>query len=152
MRQKGLNGDIRYTTDEGSVYFNVIADDQKLGLPGGRLVDPSAGINQLITDRTGAATPNDFANKQGQNYTLGFTRMLAPGTELIVDGSLRRKQQQGELFFGGSPYNGVDTDQTIVSVTPRLKFDGDVGGMPAESPDRHRLLPHGPTTRTAART
>ena len=39
LRQKGLNGDIRYTTDEGSVYFNVIADDQKLGLPGGRLVD-----------------------------------------------------------------------------------------------------------------
>ena len=132
LRQKGLNGDIRYTTDEGSVYFNVIADDQKLGLPGGRLVDPSLGINQLVTDRTGAATPNDFANKQGQNYTLGVTRMLARGAELIVDGSLRRKQQQGELFFGGSPYNGVDTDLTTVSVTPRLKFDGDVGGMPVK--------------------
>ncbi len=130
LHQKGLNGDIRYTTDEGSVYFNVLADDQKLGLPGGRLVDTSAGINQLITDRTGAATPNDFANKQGQSYTLGVTRMLAPGTELIVDGSLRRKRQQGELFFGGSPYNGVDTDLTTVSVTPRLKFEGGVGGMP----------------------
>ena len=101
LRQKGLNGDIRYTTDEGSVYFNVIADDQELGLPGGRLVDSTIGTNQLVTNRTGAATPNDFANKQGQNYTLGFTRMLAPGTELIVDGSLRRKQTAGGIVLRG---------------------------------------------------
>ena len=132
LRQRGVNGDIRYTTDEGSVYFNVIADDQKLGLPGGRLVDLSAGINQLVTDRTGAATPNDFANKQGQNYTLGFTRVLAPGAELIFDGSLRTKQQQAELFFAGSPFNGVNTDTTVASVTPRMKVDADFGGMPAK--------------------
>jgi len=130
LRQKGLNGDIRYTTDEGSVYFNVLADDQKLGLPGGRTVDETTGENQLVTDRTGAATPNDYANKQGQNFTLGVTRMLAPGMELIVDGSLRLKQQQAELFFGGSPYNGVDTNMTTVSFTPRLKVDGNIGGMP----------------------
>ena len=130
VRQLGLNGDFRYTTDEGSVYFNIIADDQKLGLPGGRLVDPSAGINELITDRRGAATPNDFANKQGQNYTLGVTRMLSPGIELIVDGSLRHKSQQAELYYLGWPYNGVRTDLTTTSVTPRLKIDRDVAGMP----------------------
>jgi iron complex outermembrane receptor protein len=129
-RQKGLNGDFRFTTDEGSVYFNVLADDQKLGLPGGRLVDTTIGTNQLVTDRTGAATPNDFANKQGQNFTLGFTRILAPGVELIVDGSVRRKQQQAELFFAGTAYNGVDTDLSTVSATPRLKLDGEVGGLP----------------------
>ncbi|HEU5479627.1 MAG TPA: TonB-dependent receptor plug domain-containing protein, partial [Candidatus Tumulicola sp.] len=99
LHQKGINGDIRYTTSEGSVYFNVLADDQKLGLPGGRTVDPSIGVNQLITDRTGAATPNDYSNKQGQNYTLGVSRVLAPGLEAIVDGSYRRKTQQAELFF-----------------------------------------------------
>jgi iron complex outermembrane recepter protein len=132
LHQKGINGDFRYVTGEGSVYFNIAADDQKLGLPGGRLVDLSAGINQVVTDPTGAATPNDFANKQGQNYILGFTRMLAPGAELIVDGSLRRKTQQAELFFMGSPYNGVDTKLTTTSVTPRLKLDSDVMGTPAK--------------------
>ena len=132
LRQRGLNGDLRYTGDEGSAYFNVGVDDQKLGLPGGRLVDYTAGINQLVTDRRGAATPNDYANKQGQNYTLGVTRMLAPGAELIVDGSLRRKDQQAELFFMGSPYNGVDTKLTTTSVTPRLKIDRDVFGMPVK--------------------
>ena len=132
LRQKGVDGDVRYTTAEGSVYFNVIADDQKLGLPGGRLVDPSAGINELVTNRTGAATPNDFANKQGQNYTLGVTRKLTSELELIVDGSLRRKAQQAELFYLGSPYNGVDTKLTTTSVTPRLKFDGHALGVPTK--------------------
>ena len=132
LRQKGFNGDVRYVTGEGSVYFNVTADDQKLGLPGGRLVDLNTGVNELVTNRTGAATPNDFANKQGQNYILGFTRMLAPGAELIVDGSLRRKAQQAELFFMGSPYNGVRTDLTTSSVTPRFKLDSDIFGMPVK--------------------
>jgi iron complex outermembrane receptor protein len=132
LRQRGLNGDLRYTGDEGGAYFNVGVDDQKLGLPGGRLVDPSIGINELVTDRRGATTPKDYANKQGQNYTLGVTRMLAPGAELIVDGSLRRKDQQAELFFMGSPYNGVDTTLTTASVTPRLKLESDALGMPVK--------------------
>ncbi|HEX5499858.1 MAG TPA: TonB-dependent receptor, partial [Thermomicrobiales bacterium] len=132
LRQKGGNGEVRYRGPEGSVYFNVIADDQKLGLPGGRLVDPSAGINQLVTDRTGATTPNDYSNKQGQNYTLGVTRLLAPGVEAIVDGSFRRKDQQAELFFNGSPFNGVDTTMNTASVTPRLKIDTDALGLPAK--------------------
>jgi len=132
LHQKGINGDVRYTTSEGSVYFNVIADDQKLGLPGGRLVDRSAGINQLETDRTGATTPNDYSNKQGQNYTLGISRVLAPGIEAVLDGSYRRKTQQAELFFNGSPFNGVDSKLTTASVTPRLKIETDALGRPTK--------------------
>ena len=132
LHQKGINGDVRYTTSEGSVYFNVIADDQKLGLPGGRTVDPSIGLNQLVTDRTGAATPNDYSNKQGQNYTLGVSRIVAPGVEAILDGSYRRKTQQAELFFNGSPFNGVDSKLTTASVTPRLKIETDALGRPAK--------------------
>ena len=132
LRQKGLNGDVRYTGDQGSVYFNVLADDQKLGTPGGRLVDTTKGINELVTDRAGTSTPNDYANKQGQNLTLGVTRNLTPGLELILDGSVRLKQQQAELFYNGSAYNGVDTNMKTASVTPRLKIDGNVGGMPVK--------------------
>ncbi len=130
LHQKGLNGDIRWVTNEGSAYFNVVLDDQKLGLPGGRLVTPTS--SQLDTDRTGAATPNDYANKQGQNYILGVTRTIAPGIEAILDGSYRRKTQQAELFFNGSPYNGVDATLTTASVTPRLKIDTDALGRPAK--------------------
>jgi iron complex outermembrane receptor protein len=130
LRQRGLTGDMRYVTDEGSVYFNFVADDQKLGLPGGRLVTPTS--SELETDRRGAATPNDFSNKQGQNYTAGFTRMLTPSMELIVDGSLRRKTQQAQLFFLGSPFNGVNATLTTTSITPRLKIDTDALGLPAK--------------------
>ena len=129
-RQKAMTGDLRYAGGEGSVYFNIGLDDQKLGLPGGRRVTPTS--SELDSDRTGAATPNDYANKQGQNYVLGVTRTLAPGMELIVDGGLRRKQQQAQLFFMGSPYNGVDTTLTTGSVTPRLKIDVDAMGMPVK--------------------
>lgn len=128
LHQKGLNGDIRWTTQEGSAYFNVIVDDQKLGLPGGRLVTPTS--SQLDTNRTGAATPNDYGNKQGQNYTLGVARSIAPGMELILDGSFRRKATQAELFFNNSPYNGVDGKLTTTSITPRLKIDTDALGRP----------------------
>ena len=130
LHQRGANGDFRWTTSEGSAYFNVIVDDQKLGLPGGRLVTSTSSL--LVTDRTGAATPNDYSNKQGQNFVLGVTRTIAPGMELILDGSLRRKQQQAELFFNGSPYNGVDAKLTTTSVTPRLKIDTDALGLPAK--------------------
>jgi iron complex outermembrane receptor protein len=130
LRQRGLVGDVRYTTDQGSAFFNIVADDQKLGLPGGRLVTLTS--SELITDRRGTSTPLDFGNKQGQNYTAGVTRTLAPGAELIVDGSIRHKAQQSEFFFAGVPFSGIDSDLTTWSVTPRLKLDGGVAGMPVK--------------------
>ena len=88
--------------------------------------------SQLVTDRTGATTPNDYSNKQGQNYTLGVSRVIASGIEAIIDGSYRRKAQQAELFFNGSPYNGVDTKLDTASITPRLKIETDALGRPAK--------------------
>ena len=38
--------------------------------------------------------------------------MLAPGMELIVDGSMRRKAQQAGLSISGSAFNSVDTELT----------------------------------------
>jgi iron complex outermembrane receptor protein len=129
-------GDFRYTTESSSYYLNVAVDDQQLGLPGGRRVEPSAGINQLITDRRGAATPFDFSNKQGQNVTTGFTRIVAPGYELIVDGGVRRKQEEG-AFHGdfvnpssATPKSAVETTLTTWSLTPRLKVNSALAGMP----------------------
>jgi iron complex outermembrane receptor protein len=131
LRQRGAVGDVRYTTDAGSVFFNITADDQRLGLPGGRRV--TLTTSQLVTDRRGTATPLDFGNKQGQNYTAGVTRLLAPGAEIILDGSVRRKAQQTESFFAGTPFSGIASDLTTASVTPRLRLDGDLAGMPVKA-------------------
>src|SRR5262245_20430326 len=134
-RQANGVGDFRYTVPDGSVYLNLSADNSWLDLPGARLVDPSIGVDQLATDRRGATTPFDWASKKGQNATLGFTRMLAPGAELIVDGGVRHKAEQAE--FHGSfadpsspdPVSAVDTQLTTSSVTPRLRIDGAVGDL-----------------------
>src|SRR5262249_15220668 len=85
-RQTNAIGDFRSTLPDASVYLNLSADNSWIGLPGARLVDPSIGVNQLVSNRDGATTPYDWAGKQGRNATLGFTRLLAPGVELIVDG------------------------------------------------------------------
>jgi iron complex outermembrane receptor protein len=138
---KQLNGvgDFRYTVDQGSVYLNLSADDQDIGLPGHRRVEPSKNIFKLFTDPRGAFTPYDNASKQGQNITGGFTRMLTPGMELIVDGGIRRKQEQGVFFSttetsqSTNPRAAVDTKLTTSSITPRIKIDSSLWGMPVKA-------------------
>jgi iron complex outermembrane recepter protein len=128
-------GDIRYTTPDLTAYLTLSGDDQRLGFPGGRLVDPSIGVNQLVTDRKGAATPFDHAEQQGANATAGFIKSLWNGAELIVDGGVRDKKQQGS-FFGGVPlqtflFTYVDAKLQTWSLTPRLSIKNALFGMPS---------------------
>jgi iron complex outermembrane receptor protein len=128
-------GDIRYTTPDLTAYLTLSGDEQQLGLPGARLVDPSIGVNQLVTDRKGAATPFDHAEKQGANATAGFIKSLGYGVELIVDGGVRDKKQQGS-FFGGVPLSSfnftyVDAKLQTWSLTPRVSIKNVVFGMPS---------------------
>jgi iron complex outermembrane receptor protein len=133
-QQNGV-GDIRYTTPDFTAYFNVSGDNQHLGLPGGRTVNPSTGVNELVTDRTGTDTPLDYANQQGANATAGFTKTLWNGAELIVDGGVRDKKQQAG-FFGSLPledFNAryVDTRLETWSLTPRLSIKNPMFGLPS---------------------
>jgi iron complex outermembrane recepter protein len=135
LAQRDAIGDIRYTTSDLTAYLTLSGDDQHLGLPGARLVDPSIGVNQLVTDRKGAATPFDHAEKQGANATAGFIKSLGYGAELIVDGGVRDKKQQGS-FFGPVPlseFNStyVDAKLQTWSLTPRLSIKNVVFGVPS---------------------
>src|SRR5262249_21577395 len=99
LHQEKAVGDFCWSHGNGTVaYLSVSGDDQHLGLPGGRRVSAVANINQVVTDPRGATTPFNFADKQGINATLGVTRVLVPGTELIVDGGARQKNQQAAFF------------------------------------------------------
>ena len=97
LRQRNAVGDLRYNGSDGSAWVNIVADDQHLGLPGARLVDQAAGINELVTDRRGATTPNAFADKTGEGAILGVSRKIGDSVEVIVDGNLRRKDQKALL-------------------------------------------------------
>jgi iron complex outermembrane receptor protein len=74
LNQRNAAGEIRYSTPDLSAFINLSADDQRLRLPGTRLVDPSIGVNELLTDRRGTSTPLNFADQQGASATAGFTR------------------------------------------------------------------------------
>ncbi len=98
VEQRNGIGNVNYTTPDFKAFLTVSGDDQKLGLPGGRFVDPSIGLNELATDRRGTGTPFDHANQQGASATSGFTKTLMDGVDLIVDGGVRNKKQQSGFF------------------------------------------------------
>jgi iron complex outermembrane recepter protein len=133
--QRNGIGDIRYTTPDFSAFFTVSGDNQHLGLPGGRTVNPSTGVNELVTARNGTDTPFDYGNTQGANATAGFTKTLWNGGDLIVDGGVRDKKQQA-AFFGNVPledFNAsyVDTRLETWSLTPRLSIKNPLFGLPS---------------------
>lgn len=135
LHQQNAVGDFRWTDGQGtSAYFNLSGDEQHLGLPGGRLVSAASNINLVATDPRGATTPFDHANKQGVSATLGVTRALMPGTELIIDGGVRQKNQQAAFFCMDCPDfdRGLKATLTTFSLTPRLSSRHDLGGMSAK--------------------
>jgi iron complex outermembrane receptor protein len=135
LDQRNGIGNVNYRTQDFSAFLTLSGDNQKLGFPGGRFVDPSIGLNQLVTDRQGTNTPFDYGNKQGANATAGFTRTLWNGAELIVDGGVRDKKQQAG-FFGATPFPSfsssyVDTTLQTWSLTPRLSIKNPILGIPS---------------------
>ena len=133
LDQRNGIGNINYTTPDLTAFLTLSGDDQKLGFPGGRTVDPSIGLNQLVTDRRGTNTPFDYGNQQGANATAGFTKTLWNGAELIVDGGVRDKKTQAG-FFGSLPsipFNYVDSHLQTWSITPRLSLKNVMFGLPS---------------------
>ncbi len=148
LDQKNGIGNLNYTTPDFKAFLTVTGDDQKLGLPGGRTVDPTINLNQLVTARAGTNTPFDYGNQQGASATAGFTKTIMAGVDLIVDGGVRKKDTQGG-FFGVIPFASPfispsstynDASLQTWSITPRLQHqERDVRDALAD-PHRHRLL------------
>jgi iron complex outermembrane receptor protein len=130
LDQRNGVGNLNYTTPDLKAFLTVTGDDQKLGLPGGRLVDPSAGINELVTNRTGTSTPFNYANQQGASATAGFTKTLWNGVDLIIDGGVRDKKQQA-AFFNPFANSYVDSHLQTWSLTPRLSVKNVMFGLPS---------------------
>lgn len=131
LRQQNGVGEIRYTGADGSAFLNVSGDNQHLGFPGFRSVTNTS--SQLVTNRTGTTTPADYGDVRNLSITTGFTRMLAPGAELIVDGGVRSKEQRGlSGDASGTPFNYLQTDVTTYSLTPRMKISTDMLGVPSQ--------------------
>ncbi|MDC7788171.1 TonB-dependent receptor [Rhodoplanes sp. TEM] len=142
--QTNAVADYRYTREWGSFYLTATGSDQHLGYPGARRVDPWNGVNQLGTDRRGTDTPYDYGNQQQASATAGLTYDLLPGIELILDGGVRARKQQAGFFVScfdytsnvsvpgcaRTPTSYIDSTLVTSSVTPRLRVDTSVLGVP----------------------
>lgn len=119
-RQTNVLADFRLLTEGGDLALKLGADRQGIRLPGARQVQPSAGVNQLETDRRGAQTPLDYAQRDGNRATFDWRRDTVFG-EFNIGAGWRDKAQTSYFDFGGFPdYRLIDLD--VWSFTPRLKI------------------------------
>ena len=155
LDQRNGVGNLNYTTPGLTAFLTVTGDDQKLGFPGGRLVDPSIGLNELVTNRRGTSTPFDYGNQQGASATTGFTKSMWNGAELIVDGGFQDNGNPKRLFRS-------DADDQLRVHLQRRRFENLVDHAAREhqerdvrhalaDPDRHRFSTIRHSTRHAAR-
>ena len=119
-RQTNAQADFRLLTERGDLTLKLGADRQGIRLPGARTVQPSAGVNQLATDRRGTSTPLDYATRDGNRATFDWRRDTAFG-EFNIGAGWRDKEQTSYFDFGGFPdYRVIDLD--VWSFTPRVKI------------------------------
>jgi len=119
-RQTNAQADLRWLGERTDLTLKIGADNQGIRLPGARTVQPSAGIDQLATDRRGTGTPLDYATRAGNRATLDWRRNAQWG-EVHVGAGWRSKTQTSYFDFGGFPdYREVDLD--VWSLTPRMRI------------------------------
>ncbi len=117
LLQSNAQSALRWSGEDQEIYLNMGADNQHLGLPGARTVNPITGVDQLTTDRRGTDTPNDYANQQGYYTTTGIHRIFSDTSELIADIGYRNKHQRA---FYATDASYLDTELGTWSFTPRL--------------------------------
>jgi iron complex outermembrane receptor protein len=128
-RQTNALADLRWAAGAaGDFSVKLGTDNQGIRLPGARQVQPSAGVNQLATDRRGASTPLDWAQREGNRASFDWNRKTGFG-EFTIGAGWRDKAQRSFFEFGGFPdYREVALD--VWSLTPRAKIDLPVFGRP----------------------
>lgn len=125
-KESNLQVDARHSGETNDVSLQFGADRQDIRLPGGRFVQPSIGLDELVTDRRGASTPLDYATRDGAYATLGLASRPDFG---FFDAELgyREKAQTSFFDFGGFP-DYRETDVAVWSLTPRVKIPTTLGG------------------------
>ncbi|MGH8635168.1 MAG: TonB-dependent receptor [Burkholderiales bacterium] len=127
-RQSNVQAEVRVLTERGDASFKIGNDNQGIRLPGARTVQPSAGVNQLETDRRGASTPLDYAQRVGNRATLDWRQETGTG-EFHLGLGYRDKEQTSYFDQGGfSDYRVADL--TVWSISPRMRFPQPLAGLP----------------------
>jgi len=121
LRQNGADVDVRF--GNASRYFNIKVggDEQDLRNPGVR------NSAQLVTDRRGATTPDDFSSRSGGRVNLGAGWRFGD-SELAVNLSYRdREAKANQVFFGAA--TSTTTQVNTWQLTPRVRVPFVIGGL-----------------------
>jgi len=127
-RQSNFQIELRHLGERSDTSLKIGTDNQGTRLPGGRLVQPSAGINLLETDRRGAATPLDWAQRVGNRAMFDWLYETGAG-QINLGIGYRDKEQTSYFDQGGFPDFRV-ADLAVWSFSPRMRFPQPLGGMP----------------------
>ncbi|MVW72421.1 TonB-dependent receptor [Bordetella sp. 15P40C-2] len=111
-------GSITFRHDNGQIRLYARTMHQKLGLPGPRLVDPAAGINQYRDDPRGTSTPDDYVNTQTDAFGIQVEQRIGAGM-LYAEMNQRDKTLHG---FTGSAYGDIWRDQDLDEKTASLRY------------------------------
>lgn len=111
------------------LYLKAGAFDQNTELPGERVFNPNASIDELSSNRTGTNDLNDWADEYTKFATMGFSGSFNETDSFIIDAGYREKQQRA-MFFDYDGFNldaYSETELQTLSLTPRLTLNRQLG-------------------------
>ncbi len=116
------SGELRVDGSSGWAALRINADKQHVRTPGIR------SQTQLSTDPRGTGNPNDYGDIDSTQGILSGEYRLSDSVTLSADASLRDKVAQ---FFSQSLFGTVfnDTHVNVLTLSPRVKWRSDLGGM-----------------------
>ena len=118
LRQRNVDLKLRTLTSGPALTFAAGAEAQDLELPGART------NTQLQTDRRGATTPDDFADRESEYARLTGSVPIGPG-DVAADLGYRHKRVNA-LFFG---FTDFSSDATVWNFNPRLRLPYEGAGL-----------------------
>ena len=123
--QKNGTANLRWALGATTLDLRLGADNQNLGLPGARFVQPSIGLNEYKSDPRGAQTPQDKASRDGRRAGVSLAHMLGD-TELVLGVDWRKKKEEADYE---QRFVTLDTRLSVLSLTPRVRVPFQFGGL-----------------------
>jgi iron complex outermembrane receptor protein len=123
--QKNGTANLRWALGATTLDLRLGADNQNLGLPGARFVQPSIGLNEYKSDPRGAQTPQDKASRDGRRAGVSLAHMLGD-SELLLGVDWRKKKEEADYE---QRFVSLDTRLSVLSLTPRVRVPFRFGGL-----------------------
>jgi len=113
VRQRNVDAEVRYVGRGARLGVKLSGDDQSLRNPGARTAA------QLVTDRRGATTPDDFSTRSGGRIHLDAGMKLGEA-DLTADLAWRERRADANQFFFGA-LSVLATRVDVASFSPRIR-------------------------------